>query len=63
MHFVQKYILQLFFSLWLVFNLFLIFHQIAGSCSHKIILIKIECKRETLKVAVRQEKSGEGQKC
>ena len=40
MHFVQNYILQLIFFLRLVLNLFLMLHQISGSCSFKIILIK-----------------------
>ena len=38
MHFVQKCILQLFFSFRLVLNLFLIIHQISGSRSYKIVL-------------------------
>ena len=36
----QKYILRQNFMLSLVLSLFLIFHQISGSCSYKIILIK-----------------------
>ena len=36
MHLMQKYILELVFSLRLVLNLFLIFHQISGSCSYNI---------------------------
>ena len=41
---VQECILQLFFSLRLVLNLCLIFIQVSGSCSYKIILIKKGCK-------------------
>ena len=37
---VQKYILQQYFRLSLVLNLFLIFHQISGSYSYNIVLIK-----------------------
>ena len=41
MHLAQKYILQL-LNFRLVLNLFLIFHQISRSCSHKIVLLKQE---------------------
>ena len=40
MHFAEKYILRLSFSLMLVHSLFLIFHQTSGSCSYKIKLVK-----------------------
>ena len=40
---IQKYILQQGFSLSLVLNLFLIFHQISRSSSYKIVLIEKEC--------------------
>ena len=36
----QKYILRQGFGLSLALNLFLIFHQISGSCSYEIVLIK-----------------------
>ena len=46
MHFAVKYISQFFFSLRPIFNLFLIFRQISGSCSYKVVLIKGECNLE-----------------
>ena len=38
---LPKCILQLFFNLRLVINLFLIFHQISGSCSYKVVLMSV----------------------
>ena len=40
MHFAQKCILRLSFSLMFVHNLFLIIHQTSGSSSYKIKLVK-----------------------
>ena len=40
LHRFPKYILRKGFRLSLVFNLLLIFHEISGSCSYKIVLIK-----------------------
>ena len=43
MHFAQKFILQLLFSLRLALNSFLISLQISGSSSYKFVLIKNKC--------------------
>ena len=48
---IQAYILRQSFRPSLVLNLFLIFHQISGSCSYKIVLImKKECKNSFCKL-------------
>ena len=47
----QTYILRQAFCLSFVYNLFLIFQQISGSCSYKIVLIQKEFRR-TRKVRI-----------
>ena len=52
----QKYILRQGFRLSLL-NLFLIIHQISGSCSYNIVLIKRECKLLSLQIFMQRRKN------